>query len=389
MGVLKEIRAVTAMNIASIPQRMGTSLVIVIGMACVAAVFLSALSLSVGFIQALEHTGSPSRAVVLSQGAPFEQASNLERQVAAAVGDAPGVAHNAAGKPILSAESFSGIPATKRDSDLSNFMILRAIGPEGFELRPNLKIIEGRMFKPAVRELIVGKSAHQQFAGLDLGDKITLPEGEWTIVGIFESGGDIHQTSVMGDTDTILAAFRRNTYNSVVVQLTSPEAFSDFKAALTTNPAIAVDVYTEPAYIRTNFNFAGNLLSLIAYWVGGIMATGALFGAINTMYAAVSARSVEIATLPAIGFGAGGVVVSVIAEAVLLAATGAVIGGIVPLIAFDGHDHLAGPIAFKLMVTPTMLFVGLGIAVLVGLLSALFPAIRAARLPIATALQSR
>ncbi len=389
MSMLTEIRAVTAMNLAALPQRLGASLVIVIGMTCVVAVFISTLSMSAGFMKAIGNTGSETRAMVLTQGATYEGQGALERSVAAAVEDAPGVARTPQGKPIASAELVTQFPVTKKGGDFFTFATLRGIGPEGFALRPNMKIVEGRMFKPAVHEMIVGTSAQAMFKGVEIGDKIEMPEGDWTVVGSFTSDDDIHQSELLADADTAMSSFRKNVYSSVTVQLTGDSAYDEFKAALTTNPAISVDVQREPEYYAMLAEDLNVILKIIAYWIGGIMAIGAIFGALNTMYAAVSTRSVEIATLRAIGFGPTGVVISVLAEALLLASVGAVLGGAIAWMAFNGNQQGAGTVVFKLAVTPWMLFGGIGVAALVGFFGGLFPAIRAARLPITVALQVR
>ena len=243
----------------------------------------------------------------------------------------------------------------------------------------------GRMFRPAVHEVIVGKSAVTQFKGVEIGDKIPGPDGDWTVVGIFESDDDVHQSEILGDADTVLSAYRRNTFNSVTVQLVNDAAFTAFKDALTSNPAITVDVMRETDYYESLSKQLNTLLTMVAYWVGGIMALGAIFGALNTMYAAVSTRTVEIATLRAVGFGAFPVVVSVLVEALLLAAAGAVIGGGLGWLGFNGNTQGFGGLVFKLSVNPAMLMGSIIGAEVIGFIGGFFPASRAARLPVATA----
>ncbi len=387
--MFKQIAAVTAMNLASIPARLGASLVIVFGMTAVVAVFVSMLSLSVGFMKSVNNTGRADRAMVLSQGATFEFPSSIKRDAVPTILDAPGIVRAADGKPLASADAVSFLSAIKRSTGTTVFLVLRGVGPEAFRLHPNWKITAGRMFQPAVREVIVGKSLQAQFKGVEVGDKIPGPDGDWTVVGTFESDDDVHQSEILADADTVLSSLRRNTFNTVIVQLESESAFGAFKDSLTTNPSLSVDVVRETEYFATLSKQLNTMLTMIAYWVGGIMALGAIFGALNTMYAAVSTRTVEIATLRAVGFGALPVVISVLVEALLLAAAGAIVGGGLGWIGFNGNTQGFGGLVFKLSVSPAMLGASILGSALVGLVGGLFPAIRAARLPIATALQAR
>jgi putative ABC transport system permease protein len=243
------------------------------------------------------------------------------------------------------------------------------------------------LFRPAKHELIVGKSAQVQFEGLDQGNQVSLPEGDWTITGTFESNGGINESEMIADSETVLSALRASTFKSMTVLLASPESFGQFKTALTTNPTLAVDVTRETEYLRAQSKQLNDFLTTIAYVVGGIMGLGAVFGALNTVYSAVSARSIEIATLRAIGFCPAAVVTSVLAEALLLALSGATIGTTAAWIAFNGNLHSAGSLVFTLTVTPSLVGLGIAFACVLGLIGGLFPAIRAARLPVAAALR--
>ena len=260
-------------------------------------------------------------------------------------------------------------------------------------LRPELKIIEGRAFAPAVRELIVGKSAAKQFRGLTLGSKLSFRESDWTVVGIYDTAGDAHESELMADSETVMSAFRRLGFQSITVLLDSAASFDTFKDSLTTNPTLTVDVKREPEYYAEQSKQLTKLLNFLAYFVGGIMAVGAMFGALNTMYSAVSARSLEIATLRAIGFGALPVVVSVFVEALLLSLLGGVIGAALAWIFFNGNTvNTLGAnfsqVVFRLTVSPALLVAGIVLACVIGIAGGLFPAIRAARLPVATALRA-
>ena len=393
MSTFSQIAAVTMMNLRSIPQRLGTSSVVVIGIAGVVAVLISILAMANGFQETLGGAGRPDRVIVLRGGSNTELSSTISRENVLTMLDAPGIKKNAAGRSIGSAESVTivGIPLKSSGTDAN--LTVRGVGPEAMELRPEIKLVEGRMFHSGTRELIVGRAAQAQFAGLELGKKISFRDSDWTVVGVFESHGDSHESEMQGDIESVLNAYRRNLYNSVTVLLESPASFDQFKTALTTNPTLSVDVKREPDYYAQLSKGVSRVLSFVAYIVGGIMAVGALFGALNTMYSAVSARALEIATLRAIGFGAGAIVISVFVEALLLALLGGIIGAGIAELAFNGNtaNTLGGnftQVVFRLNVSATLVAIGIVWACAIGVLGGLFPAIRAARQPIATALRA-
>jgi putative ABC transport system permease protein len=380
--------AVTQLGLRAIPQRLGASLVIVIGMCLVVAVTISILSMSTGFMRTVRNTGRADRAIVLSQGSLFEFASAISRDNALTISNAPGIRTSDDGKPIVSAESLASVIVTKKSNGMDAGVLLRGMGPEGFALRPELKLVSGRMFLPARHELIVGKSALMQFEGLAVGSQVPLPEGDWTVTGTFESNGDEHESELLADSESVLAAMRANGFHSVTVMLDRPESLAQFRTAMTTNPTLSVDVARETDFLATQSKGLNDFLTMIAYVVGGIMGLGATFGVLNTMYSAVNARSIEIATLRAIGFGGAAVVASVLIEALFLAALGALIGASAAWIAFNGNLHAAGGLVFRLAVTPGLAGLGISFACALGLVGGLFPAIRAARVPVATALRA-
>jgi len=385
---IRQIVAVTVMGLRAIPDRLGASLVIVIGMALVVAVTISILSMSAGFMRTVYNTGRADRAIVLSHGSQYEFASAISRDNVLTMADAPGIKIAGDGKPIVSAEYLVAVLVTKKSDGLDAYVTLRGVGPEGTALRPEIKLVRGRMFLPARHELIVGKSALAQFEGLEVGSRVPLPEGDWTITGSFESNGDEHESELLADSETVLSAMRANTFHSATVMLQRPESFQQFQAALTANPTLAVDVARETQFLAEQSNYLNTFLTMIAYVVGGIMGLGATFGALNTMYTAVSARAMEIATLRAIGFSGAAVVASVLAESLVLAVSGAAIGAVAAWIAFNGNLHAVGGLVFRLAVTPSLIGLGLGFAFTLGFVGGLFPAIRAARLPVADALRA-
>jgi putative ABC transport system permease protein len=395
MTVFKQMASITAMNLRSIPQRLGTSFVIVIGIAGVVGVLLSVLAMSAGLLKTISNTGRADRAIVLRGGSNAEIASALTREQAQTILDAPGVKRGADGKPIASADTLTLVEIpTEAGASWANLTI-RGVSPKIFELRPEMKIVEGRMYRPAVHEIIVGSKAHSQFEALKLGKKLQFSNGEWEIVGVFQSGGDRRESEAYADGETLMSAIRRNGYQPVTVMLQSPESFTQFKEALTTNPTLSVDVKRESEFFAEQGKPLARVLAIVAYVVGGIMAVGALFGALNTMYSAVSARALEIATLRALGFGAASVVTSVFAEALALSLFGAVIGCIAAYLFFDGNvinTSVGGggisQLVFALTLTPALIALGIIWACVIGLIGGLFPAMRAARLPVAQALRA-
>jgi putative ABC transport system permease protein len=393
MSMFRQIGAVTSMNLRSIPQRFGSSSVIVVGIAGVVAVLISVLAMATGFTHTLLATGRDDRAIVLRGGSNSELASTLSRDATLTIMDAPGIRKNAAGKAIASAEPVVIVEMPKKSNDSGANVTIRGVGVEGAALRPEVQLVAGRMFRPGVRELIAGRGAEAQFKNLDVGSHIALRGSDWTIVGAFASNGDSHESELFADAETVLSAYRRNLYQSVVVLLNSNDSFDAFKAALTTNPQLSVAVTRERDYYAKQSERMGQVLAYLAYFVGGIMAVGALFGALNTMYSAVSVRTREIATLRAIGFGAAAVVLSVLIEALLLAMMGALFGAGVAWLFFNGNvvSTLGSnftQVVFRLTVSPPLVVLGVLWACAIGLIGGLFPAIRAARLPVAAALRA-
>ena len=391
--MIKQIVAVTSMNLRSLPQRISTAWVIVIGIAVTVAVMVSVLAMAAGFQRTLKGTARADRAIVLRAGSQAELESTIDRGNAQTIMDAPGVRKDDAGRPVASADAvvIVSLPQKKDGSDAN--VTLRGVGPNAMKLRPEMHLIAGRMFRPAVRELIVGKSAVAQFKGLELGDHVAFRNSDWTVVGIFESGGDAHESELQGDVETVLSAYRRNGFQSVTVMLDSASAFERFKDALTTDPSLKVGVQREADYYAAQSRNLSKLLNLLAYFVGGIMALGACFGALNTMYTAVSTRTREIATLRAIGFSGAPIVVSVLVESLLLAIVGSAIGSAAAWTFFDGNTvNTLGAgfsqVVFHLTVTASLLVTGVFVACTIGMLGGLLPAIRAARQPIATALRA-
>jgi putative ABC transport system permease protein len=391
--MFKQFWAVSVMSLQTLPQRLGASSVIVIGIAGVVAVLISVLAMGAGFRHTLADSGRADRAIVLRGGSDAELNSNLTRNDVDTIANAPGIAQAADGKPLLSSEIVTVVNVPKRDTRTDANVTLRGVGLMLTGVRPELKIVDGRMFRPAVRELIAGTGAAKQFRGLSVGSVLHLRNAEWTVTGLFTSNGDVHESELLADVDTVASSIERNGYSSVVALLVSPAAFTQFKDALTTNPELKVDVERETAYYAAQSKDLTKAINVVGNTVAVIMAIGAMFGALNSMYSAVAARGMEIATLRAIGFNAFPVLLSVMLEALLLSLLGGVIGASLAWLLFNGHSvsTLGGAFAqvvFKLTVTRALIVTGIIWACVIGLLGGLFPALRAARLPVAAALRA-
>lgn len=394
MSAFRQMVAVTRMNLRSVPERYATSLVTVIGIAAVVAVLISVLAMSRGFLEAMTRSGRPERAIVLARNADSESSGGFPRDSAVTIVNSPGIRKDPDGRPVASAEYLAMVllPQNRRGTDA--FIVVRGVGPQAFALRPEIKIVAGRVFQAGLNEMIAGRSAQQRLEGVTVGSRIPMPNGDWTVTGIFASNGDSHESEFLTDANTLLATMRRGeVFNSTTVWLENSAAYARFKDAVSSNPSLAVDVKTEPAYFAATSRPIARILDVIAYVIGGFMALGAIFGALNTMYSAISARTVEIGTLRAVGFGAAPVVVSVFVEALLLALAGAVLGAAIAWTFFDGNLVSTAAatgrsqLTFALSVTPALIAIGATFALVIGVLGGLFPAIRAARLPVASALR--
>jgi putative ABC transport system permease protein len=394
MGITSQVSSVTAMNLRSLPRRLGTSMVIVIGSAGVVAVLVSVLAMESGMAKTLQGSGRDDRAIILRNGSASESGSALTRAAAQTVMDAPGIKHDRDGKPLLSAEPLRLLKLSKRGDGSEATVLLRGIGPEAPMVRPEVKLIEGRMFQRSVNELIVGKAAKAQFKGLGLGSRVAARTAIWTVVGTYTSNGDAHESELLADADTVMSSDNGSTYASITAVLDSPGSLVQLADSMSTNPALRVDVTRERDYFARQSKTVGKLLSILVYVVGGIMGVGAVFGALNTMYAAVSSRASEIATLRAIGFGSTAMVVSVLVEALLLAAAGGALGALAAWAFFNGHTvsttqgSANAQLVFDITVTLRLALVGIAASIVIGFAGGLFPAIRAARLAIATALRA-
>ena len=389
-----QIVSITKFGLLSIPQRRGAVAATVIGIAGVVAVLVGVLSIAAGFRQAMTVSASPDGAIVLRSGADSEMVSGLGRDQTRVIADAPGVARNPDGSGLASAELFVIINIPKRSTGLDANVPLRGVENAAWQVRDNMKIVQGRMFEWGRNEVIIGAGAAREFSGLDVGSKIKVGRYEWPVVGIFSANGGAAESEIWTDAKVLQDAYNRgDSFQSVYARLNSPGAFQEFKDSLTSNPQLNVKVVRQSEYYTEQSETITRLITTLGFLIAFLMAIGAVFGALNTMYSAVSARTREIATLRALGFGSGAVVVSLMIESLLLALVGGAIGGGLAYFAFNNFHTSTmnwqsfSQIAFAFKVTPELLVRGIVWSALIGLIGGLFPAIRAARLPIAAALR--
>jgi putative ABC transport system permease protein len=384
--MLRQIWIVSALNFKSLGSRVWQSMVIVVGLAATIGVMLSMLSLSAGMRVAYANAGDPNRAIVVSKGVEQENSSAITRAMAPMIASAPGIAKNKDGKPLADRNLNMGVPVLRKNGS-KGFTTMRGLTEQGQGVRPELKIVAGRMFQPGKREMIVGVGAQAMYQHMQIGDKVILPDGEWPIVGSFATG-DLLEGQLLGDTETMLASLHKTNYNTVLVRLASHDSLDTLKKAINTNPALSVDVMRHSDWYARVADQQTFALALLGYVVGTVMAIGALFGCLNTMYSAVSTRGREIATLRALGYSAFPVAVSVILEAVLLAVGGALIGAGIAWALYDGKQDLFGGMVFHLSVSSAQFKLGVIWAAVVALLGGLLPSIRAARRPVVEALRA-
>jgi putative ABC transport system permease protein len=393
--MLKQILAITAMNVRSIPERWGPSLVIVIGLAGVVAVFTALLAMANGFSSTLQSAGREDNAIVLRGQSGAELNSGFGGDSAQLIKLGPGIRKGPDGQPLAAGEIMVITELGRVDdpSAVAN-VTLRGVEPASFAIRPQLQITDGRMFASGKREVIVGAGVAKQFAGTAIGDTLRMRGSDWTVVGHFKAG-DANDSEIWVDLGTAQSAFNRgNSVSAVRVGLESPAAIETLRAALAADPRLAVDVTAEQTYYSAQTKGVRQTIEGLAFVVTFIMGLGAIFAALNTMYAAVSVRTREIATLRAIGFGGMPVLASVMVEAVLLSLVGGVLGAVAAYVLFNGlsvstlSQASFTQVVFEFAVTPKLVLTGLVIAMVIGFVGGLLPAIRAARMPVTTALRT-
>jgi putative ABC transport system permease protein len=390
--MLKQTLSITCLGLRSIPERIGPSLVIVVGLAGVVAVFTALLAMAAGFQSTLQATGRSDVAIVLRGGSQAELNSGLSRDQGTIIKQAPGVRSGEDGQPLASAEMVVIAELVRTGEKTGANITVRGVEPRAFALRPQLRIVDGRQFQPGLRELIVGRGVVQQFQGAGIGETLRMRGSVWTVVGVFESG-DANESELWADVEVAQSTFNRQGYSAVRLALDDPEGLMALRDHLLADPRINVDVESEQQYYSGQTEQFRRTIGILAGVVTSIMALGAMFAALNTMYAAVGARAREIATLRAIGFGGTPVVISVMIESLLLALVGGVIGAVLAYVLFNNMavSTLSAnftQIVFQFSVTPELVRNGVFIALVIGMIGGFLPALRAARLPVTTALRA-
>ncbi len=385
--MLAQIREITLMNLRNLPSRLGASSVIVVGIAGVVAVLVSILAMATGFRAALESTGAPDRAIVLRGGSGGELSSGISQESVNIVSQMDGIV-------AASGELYTIADVPKRSNGTPANLVVRGVQQNAFVVRPEVRIASGRMFETGKGELIAGKRAAAEFAGIDLDASVRFRDSDWKIVGIFEANGDVNESEVWADGNVVQASFRRGAGVSTMrVKLQDPAVLGALAERISKDPRLDLQIRSEQDFYGDQSKSLSSIITGFGYLVGVIMAVGAIFAALNTMYSAVTVRTVEIATLRAIGFGGTPVVVSVMIEALVLALLGGLLGAVLSYLIFNGmtvstlNRGSFSQVAFDFAVTPKLVTQGLIWAVSLGFVGGLFPALRAARLPITVALR--
>ncbi len=388
MKFIKQFALLLQMGIAGWRQRPGSVLVTLIGVTCVVGVLVAMLSMGAGVRSLANQSVRSDRAVVLSKGAQSVFTSGFDRPLVATIEDMPGVRHGADGRPLATATTFVQAAARKKSDNARASFNLFGVDQQFFKVFPEWHLTAGRMFTPGLFEVVVGKSRHEQFKGLEVGDVIHLRGTDWKVVGHYDSRGGIYEGGLMGDVETVISIYRRNSTQAITVLLDSPSAFGTYSQALQSNSTLEAELKSEKQVVDSMTKGLTGIMDFISYFVGSVMALGGTLGAVNALYAMVDSRKREIATLRALGFGNGAIVLSVLVESLLIAIPGAILGVVLAWLFFNGNAVSPFGVAFKLVITPALAALGIIWALLMGLLGGLFPAIRAARVPVATALRA-
>jgi putative ABC transport system permease protein len=388
--------SVLQINLGTAMKRPTSSFVIILGIAGVVGVLTCVLAMGSGILQAIANNGRADRAIVLSTGASNESTSSIPHDTAMTILHAPGVSRTARDEPIASTEAVVQVRLPRKSNGKNLGVTLRGVGDAYPQLHPESHIIAGRTFRPGTRELIAGDKVAAAFAGVEVGKELRFQNSTWTVVGIFKSEpASARDSELLTNAQTVMSAYARSAFQSVTVRLGAEQAFDTFQEALDSDPSVHASVQRESEFFAAQSRPMARALNAIAYFIGGVMAIGAIFGALNTMYSAVSTRSRQIATLRALGFGQATVIVSVIGETLVLALAGALLGSLVAWLLFNGNvvslQSFGGvgssQLAFSMSITPTLLITGALWACIIGLIGGLFPALRAATIPVASMLR--
>ena len=393
MRALNQVAAVTLLNLRNLPQRAASSMVAIIGVAAVVLVFAAVLSMAQGFERTMVTTGSDDVAIILRSGATSEMSSGLSNEQVLLVANAPGI-YKDGDTPVVSAELFVIVDVKKKSNNADANVPFRGVQEGAFEVRRDIRITEGRMFEPGRNEILVGRGAQTEFQGLDVGSTIRFGQTDWNVVGAFEAGGGVAESELWTDVRVLQGAYRRgNSYQVVRAKLDGPDSLGMLEENLQKDPRIDPDVMSEREFYSSQAEGLTRFIKIVGYPLTILMSIGAIFGALNSMYSSVSVRGKEIATLRALGFGPIAVLVSTIIESTLLALVGGLVGALLAYAVFNGFQvsTLNGAsfsqVVFNFAVTGPLLAEGMRVALIIGIVGGFFPALRAARMPVAQALR--
>jgi putative ABC transport system permease protein len=387
MKFVRQVGLLTLTGLRGLGKRRGASLVTVISVTTVVGVLVSLLAIGEGTKIFSGRAAQSDIAVVVGRGARSAFDSVLTRDAVLAIEDTDGLKRAADGKPYAYAFSLVPVDVVKKNGKRGTVYLVGYT--DGWRLvDQNIRVVEGRLYKPALHELMVSDPIRKMYRNMDIGSHLTLRGTEWTVVGVFAGSGSVGDSLLRADADTVMSAFGRNTFGQVNVTLESPNAFERFKSALNANPTLSVEAKTEAQQFEESFGQLNSLLSFIAYFIGGVMASGAVCGALNSVYASIDSRRREIATLRAIGFSGAPLITSILIESMLLALPGAFLGACIAWLLFNGNVVSTGGLIFKLTVTPRLLEISIFWALAIGLIGGSLPALRASRLPVSRALQA-
>jgi len=386
MSVLRQFLALLAVSLSGLAHRKGPTLTIIVGVSCAVGVLVSMLAMGSG-ARRQEMSGVRADQIVVAEIGQRPLAGSISREDAAAVENLPYIRRDRGGRPIVVMQSMVPISGHRRGTGAPVFVPLVGVTPNITAYRPEMRFTAGRMFEPGLHELVVSNTCTRMFSGFGIGDKRSIHGIPWTIVGHFGEAQE-GQCTILADVNTIMSTFSRDTYSGLGVMLRSPADFNAFSAAVKADPAVHLYAERERAVMAQTFKPLNSILDFVSYFVGTIMAIGGTLGAVNSLYAIVDSRRRELATLRAIGFRPGTVVASTLCESMLLALPGALIGAALAWVFFSGLSASPFGYSFKLDVTPTLVLIGVVWALVMGLIGGILPAMRAARVPVTTALRA-
>lgn len=380
-------------NLRSLRQRPVSTLTTALGMALVVAVFIAMNAMATGFRAALVSTGSAENVLLLRKAAQQEMNSGIPRQAVSIVSGFPFVAAGSDGLPLISAETFVVVPLDRANQGGMANVVVRGVSPRAFEVRKGVEIVAGRMFNPGSREVVVGTAYASRFPNSNVGDVVRFAETDWTVVGQFSAGGSAFESEIWGENEQFMPVFRGEIFQSVTFRMRDPAAFDGVKEAIESDPRLTLDAFRERDFYANQSTMLAQILSFIAIFLAGIMGIGAVFGAVNTMYAAVASRGPEIGVLLTLGFRPRSVMGSFLLEAVLIAVIGGAIGCLMALpinglVTSTTNWASFSEVAFAFRVTPQLLLNGMIFAVVMGIIGGLLPARHAAKQQVVDALRA-